>query len=174
MAILETGRLRLREMTLGDFDALHALFSDPVAMQHYPKPFDPGMTKGWIGWSLRNYERYGFGLWAVILKEEERVIGDCGLTVQQVDGVGELEIGYHILRPLWGRGYATEGAIACRDYAFGELGKERIISWMSPENIASRRVAEKTGMRLEKKTINSDGRPTVVYSMRREDRVPSS
>ena len=100
--ILETSRLQLREMKLEDFDDLHAVFSDPIAMEHYPKPFDREATVGWINWNIRNYSQHGFGLWAVILKSEDRLIGDCGLTIQQVDGVAELEIGYHTLRSHWG------------------------------------------------------------------------
>lgn len=169
MTVLETPRLRLREMTLNDLDDLYAIFSDPVAMQHYPKPFDWEMTTGWIEWNLKNYAEHGFGLWAVILKADDRLIGDCGLTIQWIDEVGELEIGYHILRSLWGKGLATEAAIACRDYAFGQLNRNRVISWMSPENIASCRVAEKVGMKLERETKNKSGIPRVVYSMTPDD-----
>lgn len=170
MTVLETRRLRLREMTLDDLDDLHAIFSDPNAMQHYPKPFDLEMTTGWIEWNLRNYTERGFGLWAVISTVDSRVIGDCGLTIQNVDGVDEVEIGYHIARSLWRQGLATEGAIACRDYAFDVLGRQRVISWMRAENLPSRRVAEKIGMHLEKETTGKDGRPLVVYSMMRADR----
>lgn len=168
--VLETSRIRLREMTLNDLDDLHVILSDPIAMQHYPKPFDLPMTTGWIEWNLRNYAEYGFGLWAVIHKEDMRFIGDCGLTIQWVDDVDELEIGYHIMRSYWGRGLATEAASACRNYAFDVLRRQRVISWMHPENVASRRVAEKVGMGLEKGTINKSGRPAVVYSMTPVDR----
>ena len=174
MIILETSRIRLREMTLDDLDDLHFILSDPIAMQYYPKPFDRKMTTGWIEWNLRNYREHGFGLWAVIHKAGDRFIGDCGLTIQHVDGVDELEIGYHIIRSHWKQGFATEGAIACRDYVFDNLKRQRVISWMHPENIASRRVAEKVGMRLEKETINSSGRASVVYSMTPPDRCPAS
>ena len=139
-------------------------------MQHYPSPFDLDMSRGWIEWNLRNYSEHGFGLWAVIHKENACLIGDCGLTIQQVDGVGELEIGYHIMRSYWGQGLATEGAIACRDYAFDDLRRQRVISWMQPGNLASRRIAEKVGMRLENEAMDSHGRVAVVYSMTSADR----
>ena len=170
MAIIETERLCLRELCLNDLEALHAVLSDPVAMQHYPKPYDREMTKGWIEWNLRNYAQYAFGLWAVVQKKDGLFLGDCGLTIQQVDDKPELEIGYHILRSNWGRGFATESAVACRDYAFDQLGKNRVISWMTPDNLASRRVAEKVGMRLEKETQNRIGTISVVYSMKPADR----
>jgi ribosomal-protein-alanine N-acetyltransferase len=170
LIVLETQRLQLREMTLADLDELHSILSDPVAMQFYPQPFDPDMTKAWIERSLRNYAAHGFGLWAVMHKEDGQLIGDCGLTLQQVDGVRELEIGYHILRSYWGRGLATEGAVACRDHAFDDLRRQRIISWMHPQNLASRRVAEKIGMRLEKESLDKNGKVRVVYSMTPRDR----
>ena len=168
---IETKRLFLRELTHDDIEPLHAVLSDPVAMRHYPKPFDREMTRKWIEWNLENYAVHGFGLWAVIHREEGRLIGDCGLTIQQVDGVGELEIGYHILRSHWGKGFATEGAAACRDYVFDNLKKKRVISWMTPENLSSRRVAVKIGMRPEKESTNKIGTISVVYSMRPEDRL---
>ncbi|HOP06289.1 MAG TPA: GNAT family N-acetyltransferase [candidate division Zixibacteria bacterium] len=170
MIVLKTGPLELREMTPDDFEELHVVFSDPIAMRYYPRPFTREMTTGWIEWNLRNYEQYGFGLWAVMHTEDERLIGDCGLTIQLVDGVEELEIGYHILRSYWGQGLATRCATACRDYAFDELKRERVISWMNPANTASRRVAEKIGMHLEKETVDSHGKPAVVYSMTPADR----
>jgi len=68
--------------------------------------------------------------------------------MQEVDGVEEVEIGYHIRRDLWGQGLATEAAQACRDYGFSQLGFDKLISLINPANIASRRVAEKNGMRL--------------------------
>ena len=169
MIFLETKRLRLREMTPEDIDDLHLILSDQIAMRYYPKPFDRGRTKEWIEWNLVNYKKYGFGLWAVIHKEDDRLIGDCGLTIQRVEGIDELEIGYHIMRSYWGQGLATEGAIVCRDYAFDYLKRGRLISWMHPDNIASRKVAEKTGMRLEKETSDRNGRAAVVYSMTQLD-----
>jgi len=170
VTVLATGRFRLRELTPRDLPALHRVLSDPVAMAHYPRPFDRDMTKGWIEWNLRNYARHGFGLWAMVLVGDGTLVGDCGLTIQRVDGVDELEIGYHVLRSHWNRGLATEGAIACRDHAFDTLKRERVISWMGPENLASRRVAEKVGMRLEKETINRIGKRAVVYAMTRAER----
>lgn len=171
MLILQTRRLLLREMTPDDVQALHAVLSDPIAMQHYPTPLDQTRTASWIDWNLQNYAQHGFGLWAVVDKMQQRLVGDCGLTIQWVDGVGELEVGYHILRSHWGQGLATEAATACRDYAFDRLGQGRLIAWMHPSNIASRRVAEKLGMTLEKQTQDRHHRPAVVYSMGPADRA---
>ena len=164
-AVLETRRLILRELTPEDRDDLHLVLGDPIAMQYYPRPFDLQMTLQWIEWNLRNYAELGFGLWAVILKSDRRLIGDCGLTIQQVDGVGELEIGYHISRDHWNRGLATEAAHACRHHAFSTLCRNRVISWMHPDNVPSRRVAEKVGMTFEKHSRDKHDRPALVYSM---------
>ena len=165
--ILETARLQLRPLTPADEEALQQVLSDPIAMKHYPKPFDRAMTHRWVEWNLRNYEEFGFGLWAAIHKRDSVPIGDCGLTMQSVDGIAELEIGYHISRTYWGRGLATEAAMACKEYAFDVLRRDRVISWMGPANLASRRVAEKVGMHLEKFSTDRNGNPAVVYAITR-------
>ncbi len=90
---IETERLLLRELTPDDHAALYEILSDTETMQHYPKTFDEERTKGW---NLRNYKEYGFGLWAVILKETGKFTGDCGITIQIIDGALLPEIGYHI------------------------------------------------------------------------------
>ena len=94
--VMETERLLLREYTPEDFDTLYEILSDPETMRHYPAPFDAERTKRWIDWNLENYEKYGFGLWAVVLKETGEFIGDCGITIQNIDGEMLPEIGYHI------------------------------------------------------------------------------
>ena len=166
--VLETKRLILREMTPHDVDDLLEVLSDPEAMQFYPQPFDRKMTQAWIGRNIQRYAQHGFGLWALIFKENGKLIGDCGLVVQEVDGVEEVEIGYHIRRDLWGKGLATEAAQACRDYGFTQLGFDKLISLVNPANIASRRVAEKNGMRLIK-GIEWRDKPTYVYAIERSN-----
>ena len=94
--MIETKRLLLREYTMDDFDALYEIMSDSETMQHYPAPFDEARTRRWIEWNLENYAQYGFGLWAVVLKETDEFIGDCGITIQNIDGDMLPEIGYHI------------------------------------------------------------------------------
>lgn len=106
--VIETERLLLREMTDGDFDALHEIFSDSETMQHYPAPFDAERTRRWIAWNQDNYQRSGFGLWAVVLKESGELIGDCGITMQNIDGEMLPEIGYHIHKKFWRKGSARK------------------------------------------------------------------
>jgi RimJ/RimL family protein N-acetyltransferase len=98
----------------------------------------------------------------MILKPDGEFAGDCGLTRQPVDDVTEMEVGYHLARRHQGQGLATEAARACLDYAFSNLGLHRVISLIRPENLPSRRVAERNGMSVEKQTIFA-GLPHVVY-----------
>jgi RimJ/RimL family protein N-acetyltransferase len=86
----------------------------------------------------------------MLLKDSGELIGDCGCVLQEVEGRNEIEVAYHVRRDLWGRGYATEAAHACMEYAFDQLGAKRVISMIRPENRQSRRVAEKNGMNCEK------------------------
>jgi len=148
--ILETERLRLREFTMNDADAMEAVLGDPVAMQYYPAAFDRKAVESWIGKNIERYRRDGHSLWAMLLKDTGELIGDCGCAVQEVEGRNEIEIGYHVRRDLWCNGYATEAARACMEYAFAKLGAERVISMIRPENVPSKRVAEKNGLVCEK------------------------
>jgi RimJ/RimL family protein N-acetyltransferase len=165
MQILETDRLLLREFVPADIDALMAVISDPETMRFYPGPLDRVGVGSWIDRNRRRYRDDGHGLWAMVFKSSGEVIGDCGLTRQTVDGVGEIEIGYHLRRDLWGRGLAPEAAGACRDYGFARLGAERLISLIRPKNFPSRRVAEKVGLALWKEVMWRD-LPHCVYVIR--------
>ena len=106
--MLETKRLILRELTREDFDPLYRILSDPETMRHYPAPFSPEKVQRWIDWNLDNYRAYGFGLWAVILKETGAFLGDCGITMQRIHGKLLPEIGYHIRRDMQRRVAANE------------------------------------------------------------------
>ena len=168
MQILETPRLVLREFSADDADALTLILSDAETMRFYPAPLDRAGVEEWIARNRRRYADHGHGLWALTLKLSGELIGDCGLTVQHVDGVDEVEIGYHVRRDLWGHGLATEAARACRDYGFARLAVERLISLIRPENEPSRRVAEKNGMRVWKE-ITWHGLQHLVYAISREE-----
>jgi RimJ/RimL family protein N-acetyltransferase len=148
--ILETRRLLLREFVPQDANALVAVLGDPVAMQYYPAPFDRTEVDAWIRRNRARYFDPGFGLWAMLLKDSGELIGDCGCFVRELEGNVEFEMGWHVRRDLWGRGYATEAARHCIEYAFSSLGAERIIALVRPENLSSCRVAEKIGMTCEK------------------------
>src|SRR5271167_4319572 len=126
--ILETPRLILRELRPDDADPLALVLSDLETMRFYPAPYDPAGVEQWISRNLRRYAGNGHGLWAMVPKSNRELIGDCGLTVQNIDGANEIEIGYHLRRDQWGQGLATEAARACRDLGFARLPVERIVS----------------------------------------------
>ncbi|MFA9556838.1 GNAT family N-acetyltransferase [Evansella sp. AB-rgal1] len=150
MNVLVTNRLQLREFTEADVPSLHAIFSDVETMKYYPAPFDYEKTVKWVERNQKRYIEDGHGLWAVCLKEMGQLIGDCGLVKQVVDGKMEVEIGYHINKNYWSKGYGTEAAHACKEYAFSNLGLHKVISIIDPWNIPSCRVAEKIGLTVEK------------------------
>lgn len=149
LQICETRRLYMREYEDNDLEAMVPVFSDPDHMKYYPAPFTREQTQKWITRNQHRYQRDGYGLWVVCLKEGDRVIGDCGLINQTVSGKVQVEIGYHIHPQYGGRGYATEAAIACRQYAFEVLKLDKVVSIIAPGNQASIRVAEKTGLQFE-------------------------
>lgn len=116
--ILETKRLFLREMNIDDFAALYAVPGDSEIMRHYPYRFVEERVRQWIQRNMNRYQENGFGLWAVCLKDTQEMIGDCGFTLQNIDGETLTEIGYHIRRDCQRNGYAKEVASAVRDWAF--------------------------------------------------------
>lgn len=166
---METDRLILRELKTDDIEGLHVVLSDAESMQHYPKPFDLDRTKNWISRNIENYATYGFGLWAVILKEGDQFIGDCGITMQNINGSMEPEIGYHINKRYVNKGYATEAARACMKYAFEILEFDKVYSYMKYTNIPSQRVAEKNGMKHVMDYEDDINIITKVYSITIEE-----
>lgn len=144
--ILETERLYLREMDQGDFDALCDILQDEKTMYAYEGAFSDAEVREWLDRQLSRYERWGFGLWAAVLKETGEMIGQCGLTMQPWKDVEVLEIGYLFCRRYWHKGYATEAARACRQYAFETLDAKEVCSIIRDTNTASQNVAIRNGM----------------------------
>jgi ribosomal-protein-alanine N-acetyltransferase len=166
--VLETERLFLRELQTADLDDLALVLGDPEAMRFYPQPKSRGEALAWIEWSRRSYAENGFGLWALVLKQDGSLVGDCGLTMQAVEGETFVELGYHLNRNHWHRGLATEAGAACRDHAFDAVGVERLIALIRPENEPSRRLAERLGMRVWRHTERG-GMSHLVYSLTRPE-----
>jgi RimJ/RimL family protein N-acetyltransferase len=168
MVVARTERLVLRTFAASDLDDLALIMADPEVMSFSADgPWDRARTLGFIEGCLADYskERWGFGLWAVVRKDDSKLIGYCGLTrFEDIDGASEIEVGYRLARESWNRGFATEAATAVRDYAFNHLGIPRLISMIEPENGASARVAAKIGMALEKE-ISKWGRRVLVYAV---------
>lgn len=167
--VIETERLVLREYRWEDFDAIYEIISDVETMQHYPKPYDEAGAKRWIEWSLQNYKQYGFGLWAVILKETGEFIGDCGVTIQNIDGQQLPEIGYHINKRFWSKGFGSEAARAVRDWAFENTEYDILYSYMKYTNTGSYSTAKAIGMRKIKEYPDEQDKLLYVYAITREE-----
>lgn len=148
--VLETERLLLREMNMGDYDALYKILADSDIMRHYPYTFDERRVRGWIERNMERYLRDGFGLWAVCLKDNGEMIGDCGLTLQNIEGEMLPEIGYHIRRDCQRKGYAKEAAKAVMDWAFKNTDYPALYSYCKYTNVASIRTAEAIGMQFDR------------------------
>jgi RimJ/RimL family protein N-acetyltransferase len=164
MPTLPTPRLLLRAFAAGDLDKMATLMADKDFMRFSLGVFSREQTAGFLD-KVRARDHDGLpSQFGVTFRENDRLIGYCGFFPQIVDEIEELEIGYRIDSAYWGRGLATEAARAVRDHAFNDLHLPRVISLIHPDNIASRRVAEKNGMTPEKETIFR-GFPTIVFSL---------
>ena len=161
--IIETKRLILREMNFDDFESLKTIISDPINMKYYEQPYDDDGVTRWINWNLTNYKTYGFGLWACILKETGEMIGDCGVTMQFINKKIRPEIGYHFHINHHNKGFATEAAIAVKEYIFNNTTFKELYTYTTKENLPSRRVAEKNGMTLVEEYV--DGNENLVVYM---------
>ena len=163
--ITETPRLILRHFTHDDLDDLAPILADPQVMYFSARGVQTKeQTRKFINWILSSYQETGLGLYAVIYKENYRLIGFCGLLIWDLKPQREVEIGYRFATKYWGNGLGTEAARAVRDYAWNQLNLNRLICIVQPENKRSIRVAEKIGMEYERNTIFMD-LEVVVYSM---------
>jgi ribosomal-protein-alanine N-acetyltransferase len=168
--VLTTERLVLRRLSIDDLEPLAAIYADPAVRRFFPEgTLTRDETREEIAWMLEvDYPRYGYGLWATILKDSGALIGRCGLLPWPVMGseraaLGvegpeerptpgrhvEVEVAYLLASPYWGRGLATEAARAVVRYGFATLGVDRLIALIDEENEASRRVATKIGMTVD-------------------------
>ena len=138
-------------------------------MQHYPSPFSRKKCCDWINWNLENYRKYGFGLWAVVLKETGEMIGDCGLTIQNIDGEQLPEIGFHIYKKYWRRGYGSEAARAVRDWAFRNTAYNILYSCMKYTNTGSCSTAVANGMRKVKEYPDPKNTISYAYAITRQE-----
>ena len=164
--VLETRRTRLREFTESDLDVLASMMADQDQMSLYLRPRTRDETHNWIRRNLRLYEDHGFGFWLMEAIEGSDFLGYCGIRPVSIEGVEEIEVGWHTKKQFWGQGLATEAATACRDLAFSRFDIPRLVATIDPDNAPSVRVADKIGMRLEKEAV-LDGWPCVVYSIER-------
>lgn len=167
--IIETERLYLREVKEEDFDAVYKVLGDPEVMRHYPYTFDEEGIRNWIQKNIRRYQIFGFGLWAVCLKETDEIVGDCGLTMQFINGQIKPEIGYHIRADKQRNGYAKEAAIAVRDWTFNNTPFNVISSYMKHTNEPSFKIAIAYGCKFVEEFTNDANETMKVFAISREE-----
>ena len=167
--MIATERLFLRKMVQEDFDYLFLVFTDPKVMRSFDgKLFDNSQMDRWIQRNLKHQDKYGYGLFSIIHQKDSVLIGDCGLEHIEVAGTPALELGYGLRSEYWGQGFATEAALAVRDFAFKELALSRLICLIHVTNVASRRVAEKIGM-VKEQQIEREKRSYFVYALSKQE-----
>lgn len=163
--ILETPRLILRKLHLGDLDALAALYADKEIRQYFPDGTDGTLTRAEtqeeIEWIIEKYYAvYGYGLWATIHKATGDFIGRCGLIPWHLEDEPDrlqVEVAYLLDKRYWRQGLGTEAARAIRDYAFEHLKLERLICMVDPQNTASQKVAQGVGFTFERELVDKYG-----------------
>ncbi|WP_343063301.1 GNAT family N-acetyltransferase [Halobacillus locisalis] len=164
--IYETRRLKFRKYNDEDFDYLFSLLSDPEMVRYIGdgNTKDEKSTKNFLNWIYSSYDvGPDLGLMVLENKEDNTQIGHAGLVPQTVDGAEEIEIGYWVSRKHWGKGYATEAAKALKEYGLIDLGENRLVSLIQPNNMPSRKVANKIGMDFDKEIVLGDQK-VHVYS----------
>ncbi|MBP2100433.1 GNAT family N-acetyltransferase [Enterococcus rivorum] len=168
--ILQTNRLILCEWSENDSSNLSLFLQDPEVMYAYEHGFSKEEVKAWLEWTLDSYKKNGYGLWAIISKETNEVVGECGLTNQVIDQVTYCEIGYHLRKEFWHQGYAIEAAAAVKNYAFKSLGKEEVVSIVRDTNVPSMNVAIRNQMTIKKRVIKNYrgiAMPHYIFSVKR-------
>ena len=152
MDVIETERLMLRHLRVEDAEDLHRIYSNPETMKFMGQgSASVEETRGHIQNHIEKYyNNYGFGLWATVLKENNSLIGRCGLLYEDIEGIKDLELAYLLASNYWGQGLATEAARSIIKIGFDRYNFNRIIAVINPQNTASIRVAEKVGMNYER------------------------
>ncbi|WP_346026667.1 GNAT family N-acetyltransferase [Beduinella massiliensis] len=172
---LETERLLLREMTEADLPDLCEILQDPRVMTAYEGPFPIEEVHSWLSRQQERYARDGFGLCAVVRKQDGLLVGQAGLTLQDTPQGRKVEIGYLFKYACWHQGYATEAAAGAMRYAFDVLGVQCICSIIRDTNEASQAVARRNGL-VPTFTFTKHYRgvdmPHIVFERRRDPRAP--
>ena len=167
--IIETERLYLRKLQLSDMQALRDILQDKEVMYAYEHGFSDEEVVQWYERQQERYVQDGVGLLAVILKSEDKLIGQCGLTLQDYKDKKVYEIGYLFNKSYWHNGYAVESAAACKKYAFQKLKIDEVYSIIRTNNYPSQKVAERNGMTVKDEVVkhyyNID-MPHYVYSIK--------
>jgi len=168
MIEIKTKRLLLRPFQSCDFDRAYQLLSDSEVMRYSLNgPYSKQKSRVFIDQCIIKSTKNELTLFAVIDNKTNLFIGFCGFFPQKIQGKEEIELGYRFLQDYWGKGVATEAAMAMKNYAFNERGLTRLISLIEPTNIASVRVAKKNGLRLEKHMLYDGTIAVDIYAITR-------
>jgi ribosomal-protein-alanine N-acetyltransferase len=143
---IQTPRLTLRPLQLTDAEVLHRIYQSEGVLQFFPNPFPPPLekVKRFVTGQLAHWEEHSYGNWGILPEGEHEIVGWAGL--QYLPELNETEVGFLLNRPFWGKGYATEAALASLHFGFTTFGMDHIIALVHPDNLASRCVIEKCGM----------------------------
>ena len=164
MQVFATDRLTIRRLDARDVAALHAVYGDAEAMRWVGdgQPLALERCQEWVRVTERNYAARGYGMFTVLARDSDDVVGFCGLV--HPGGQDDAEIKYALNRAYWGQGYATEVAAAMLRYGGSVHGLARIIATAAPENVASHRVLAKAGMEPAEPRRGEDGAVTLVFT----------
>ncbi len=164
--ILESERLGFRNISKDDFNNLCLILQDAEVMYAWEHAFSDDEVHDWINKNLTRYSNEGFSYFAAIEKSTDKFIGVVGPLKANIDGTAYIEIAYIFNKAFWGKGYAYEGAKACVNYSFDKLKADKVIAQIRPDNLPSRKVAEKLGMKMEGeylKHYNGKDIPHLIY-----------
>ena len=167
----ETKRLFIRKLGIADIPVWEAFFENNPFLPYLGLDLtmdNKAQSTDWIKRQLWRYENNKYGHHALIDKQTNKFIGQCGLLTQEIDNKIEIEIGYHIIPDYWGMGYATEAAMKFRDYAFERDLCDSLISIIDVRNVVSQKVAEKNGMKKTKQ-VNYYNLDVYVYRIRKDE-----
>lgn len=168
----ETERLRFRNLERSDFETWEPLFRVKQAAQFLaldPSKSPAELCESWFQKIFHRYENDLGGMNVLVDKITGKMVGQCGLLIQEVQDETRMEIGYSVLPEFWGKGYASEAAQKCKDYAFENDFFESLISMVHVDNIASEKVARKNGMQLEKTFSDYKGCPANMFSIDKKE-----
>jgi len=167
---IETERLIVRSNQEVDLEPLAALWADPEVTYYMGGPRNYEETLKVLREDAQLGPQPAFDLWSVIEKETGQIIGTGGILEKHIDGRNQYEIIYVLAKSAWGKGFATELAGSLKDYAFNQLGLERITAVVDPNNVKSEVVATKIGLRYEKDTVRPNGKNMRLFALNLGDR----
>jgi RimJ/RimL family protein N-acetyltransferase len=160
-----TARLDASRLQPDDFSIVHRMHQDHEVMKTLGGIRSEGKTRVYLRTNLEHWDRYGYGLWILRERRDQRFVGRSAIRHVELDGKDEIEVGYALMRQYWGRGLATEVAREMIKLAFSSLRITDLVAFTLRENVASRRVMEKAGGIYERDIVHAD-QPHVLYRFR--------